>query len=80
MTLDCVQYITFLPHLDSAHQMVCFCYVPPTSTGDSAAIPQGMECKLVIQAPLASSESTVQSVTLSKYLGTNSNLNVIIVI
>lgn len=26
-----------------------------------------MECKLVIQAPLANSESTVQSVTLSKY-------------
>lgn len=68
MTLDYIPYITFLPHFDSADQMVCFCYVLPISTGDSAAIPQGMECKLVIQAPSANSESTVQSVTPSKYL------------
>ena len=68
-TLDCVLYVTFLPRFDSsADQMVCFCQVLPISTGDSAAIPQGMECKLVIQAPLANSESTAQSVTPSKYL------------
>lgn len=68
MTVDYVPYITFLPHFDSADQMVYFCLILPLFTGDSAAIPQGMECKLVIQAPLANSKSTVQSVILSKYL------------
>lgn len=68
MTVDYIRYITFLPHFESANQMVCFCLILPIFTGDSAAIPQGMECKLVIQAPLANSKHTVQSVILSKYL------------
>lgn len=68
MTVDYVRYITFLPHFDSADQMVCFCLVLPIFTGDSAAIPQGREWKLVIQAPLANSKRPVQSVILSKYL------------
>lgn len=68
MTVDCVLYVTFLPHFDSADQMVYFCLVLPIFTGDSADIPQGMECKLVIQAPLANSKHAVQSVIPSKYL------------
>ena len=68
MTVDYVWYITFLPHFDSVDQMVCFCLILSIFIGDSAAIPQGMECKLVIQAPLANSKRTVQSVILSKYL------------
>lgn len=79
-TLDWVLYVAFLPRFDSsADQMVCFCQVLPISTGDSAAIPQGMECKLVIQTPLANRVLRNLLFRLN-ICGTNNHLDMIIVI